>query len=235
MPSGPESIPRRDFLQTRWRYRAGEHVTLLGPTGSGKTHLTWQLLQVSATPRVPAVVLAMKPRDATTTKWSKTLGYRVTRQWPPARLPFRAKPSGYTLWPRHTFDPDIDDAEHERIFRKAVMDSYRNGDRIVVCDELLAAMDLHLERSLRAGWTRGRSMGMGLWGGTQKPTHIPTYGYNQASHLFIAYDPDKRSRDRFNEIGGLDSDLLRNWVCALGKHEFLYIRRDGPAICVVEK
>ena len=59
------SFPRDDFLSRRWRYRAGEHVTILGPTGSGKTYLGYQLLEKVATPKLPGIVLVMKPRDAT--------------------------------------------------------------------------------------------------------------------------------------------------------------------------
>lgn len=227
-----ETIGRGDFLRERWQYRAGEHVTILGPTGSGKTFLEWQLVQVTATPRLPAVVLAMKPRDATTKSWAQRLHLRVVQSWPPA--PTIRKPVGWVLWPRHTFNPDVDDAIHSQVFRACLQDSYRRGNRIVVVDELLAAKDLDLERMTRALWTRGRSMGTGLWGGSQKPTHIPTFAYGQASHLFLFKDPDKRSRDRFDEIGGLDPGQLKDWVIGLKKYQCLYVRRDGPAVCVVD-
>jgi hypothetical protein len=78
-------------------------------------------------------------------------------------------------------------------------------------------------------------MGAGLWAGTQQPFHIPTHAYRQAEHLFIAKDPDKRSRERYDEIGGLDSGTVRAWVLALRKHQFLYLRRSGPAVCIVDK
>lgn len=226
---------REEFLSERWAYGAGEHVTVLGPTGSGKTHLLWQLVEKTAHPEVPAVVLAMKPKDSTASKWGRQLEFRTVRDWPPSRNLFRAKPSGWMLWPKHTFDVDIDDDAHERIFGNALHDSYRRGNRIVVVDELLAATDLHLERRMRALWTRGRSMGTGLWGGTQKPTNIPTYAYGQAQHLFLFNDPDRRSRDRFDEIGGQDSRELKSWVVGLGEHQCLYVRRQGGRVCIIDK
>ena len=231
----PITLARTEFLRHYWEYAAGEHVTVLGPTGSGKTQLQWELLNVTATVRVPAVVLSMKPRDVTTSRWARRMKLRTVRSWPPPRrLPGQAYPRGWVVWPRHSFDIDMDDAAHKRIYRDVLQESYRHGDRIVVVDEILAATDLGLEKIMRAGWTRGRSMGMGLWGGSQKPTHIPTWAYNQAEHLFLFRDPDKRSRDRFDEIGGMDSGQLKVWVNSLRKYQCLYVRRTGPAVCVID-
>ena len=233
------TLPRQEFLEHYWDYRAGEHVTFLGPTGSGKTHLKWQLLSYTATPEVPATVLATKPKDATTKRWSKTLGYATTRTWPPVPNPvrrmFHGKPRGRVLWPAHTFDPDRDDANHYRQFSTYLRDAYKRGNQIVDVDEMLDMVDLDLERECRTLWTRGRSMGAGLWAGTQQPFHIPTHAYRQCEHLFIAKDPDRRSQQRYDEIGGFDPGLLRSWVMSLDKHQFLYARRSGPVVCVVDK
>jgi hypothetical protein len=117
-----------------------------------------------------------------------------------------------------------------------MLDCYKRGNRIVFCDEAYGlSNELGLNRELVTLWTRGRSMRTGIWAASQKPTHIPLHAYNQAEHLFLANDPDKRARDRFSEIGGVDPDLLKATVPQLEKHEWLYVRRDGPVMCVVEK
>jgi hypothetical protein len=230
-----ETFGREEFLKERWHYQTGQHVTILGPTGSGKTHLMWQLLEHTANPQVPAVILAMKPRDTTTESWMKKLKYKKVGTWPPIHKLFTEKPAGYVVWPPHSFDAEQDDWNHEVIFRGVFNDCYRRGDRILVCDEILATKDLNLNREMVRGWTRGRSMGMGLWGGSQRPFDVPLYAYGQAEHLFIANDPDHRSRKRYSEIGGFDGSVVASWVHALKKHQFLYIGREGPVVCVVDK
>lgn len=231
-----EVIPREEFLSRRWVYRPGEHVTLLAPTGGGKTYLAAQLLDHALTGRLRAVALVMKPRDKTAAMFAKRLKLRVVRTWPPMPSIWQPQPRGWVLWPKHRFDPQYDDLHLHREFRKALLDSYKKGDRIIFGDEVAGLVDdLGLERELKAIWSRGRSMGAGLWSATQRPSHIPLLAYNSAEHLFLAYDPDKRNQDRFSEIGGVDPALVKSTVLELGKWQWLYIRRSDRAMCIVDK
>lgn len=232
------SFPRDDFLNRRWRYRPGEHVTILGPTGCGKTWLGYQLLEKAATPKLPAVVLVMKPRDKTVVDWSKSAGFRTVRSWPPPPKIqwFEQKPPGYVLWPKHSFDPARDDYVLHVQFRRAILDCYKRGRRILFADEAWGLVnELKLERELVTLWTRGRSMECGLWTASQKPTHIPLHAYSMAEHLFLHNDPDERNRERFAEIGGVDPKLVKAIVASLDLHQWLYLRRADRAMCIVQK
>jgi hypothetical protein len=234
-----EVVDRKEFLYERFDYTTGQHVTFLGPTQAGKTTLAFGLLKAVATPEVPAYVIVLKPRDRVVTDWAKTAKFRVIRDYPPPpNLTKFVKPPGYIVWPRHTFDEDprIDDARLGIVFSRTLAGLYKKGDVIVFADEVFGlSNELGLDRRLNTIWSRGASMGCGLWASSQRPYSIPQLAYGSAEHLFLANDPDKRSRDRYGEIGGIDPDLVKELTSKLEKYQWLYVRRTGPEICIVDK
>lgn len=237
---------RGEFLIRRWRYKPGEHVAFIAPTQDGKTTLAYQVLQQTAGPALPVIVLVMKPRDPTPAAWTRHLGYTETPTWPPKKQwPWQDKPSGHTLWPRHTFVVEVDNAHLSDEFSKAVRYAYQRGDCILFADEvygIVAELD-GLQNDLIAIWSRGGGMGTGLWAATQRPAGsaghgVPGFMYSNSAHLFFGRDPDARSRQRYGEIGGIDPKLLEATVMALKKYQFAYVNkgdaRGGPYICVVD-
>jgi len=240
-------IDREDFLANYWSYEPGEHVSFIQPTGGGKTHLAFQLLQ--RTP-IPATALVMKPRDPVPASWTQRLGWREIPHWPPpARLPWQPKSDSYTLWPHQSLvDLEADENHLHDQFERALLDTYRKGDRIIFADEVAGLCELKLQRHLRALWMRGSGMGAGLWAATQKPSGdqggapVPTYLYSAPSHLFLGHDQTAANRKRFNEIGGVDGHVVEDAVMNLRLHpvktnagvtkhvsEQLYIRKGGPS------
>lgn len=222
-----------------WAYRPGEHVSIIGPTDSGKTYLAHQLLGVTATPQLPAIDLVMKPKDQTSKKFARSNRFRIVRDWPvsPVESVWRPKkPAGFVVWPKHKFDPDFDDTEHNEIFRRAILDSYKRGNRILFADEMYSLtreLQPGLTREVVAVWTKGRSMGCGLWAATQRPRDVPQHMYSAAEHLFLAFDPNKKSIERYGEIGGVSPKIVESVTSALPKRHWLYIRRSDRTMCVV--
>lgn len=235
--TGIVRVTRDEFLQDCWDYEPWQHVTILGPSQCGKTTLGYQLLDITATPQTPAIIFVMKPRDRTVTKWMKALDFRRTRTWPPTPSVFKArKPRGYVLWPRFVFDPERDNPELRRQFRRCILDSYQKGHRILFADETYSLSDeLDLDEELVTVWTKGSSMDCSMWAASQRPSHIPLWAYSMATHLFIARDPDRRARQRYGEISGVDPKLVDMTVMQLARHEFLYIRQYDGSMCIVEK
>jgi hypothetical protein len=80
-------------------------------------------------------------------------------------------------------------------------------------------------------------MDTALWAASQRPAYIPTWAYSQSTHFFISYDPDKRSRKRYEEISGVDPDIIREGTEALGEYEWLYVKAAGrrSTVCIVSK
>lgn len=227
---------REEFLSERLDLQPDEGVTIVGPTGSGKTWLAWQMLGRTATPKNPAVVMLRKPVDYATSKYARELGFRVERDWPPAWKPFQTAPSGWLVHPRTRFDPDIDRPHKAAVFRRAMLDSYRRGRRRVYIDDAYGISEiLKLREVVVELLTEIRAMDGSMMLAFQKPSHVPQWAFNNAEHLLLFHDPDRRNRIRFAEIGGIDSDLVQETVMGLKRHQALYIRRDGPAACIVDR
>lgn len=232
-------VNRKVFLNYAWSYQPGEHVTILGPTNSGKTTLGYQLLQHSATPELPGVVMVMKPRDSTALKWNRSLGFKIIHTWQGRKLPWNAKKPGWTLWPKHTLtNIDADDRNLHEQFKAALSGSYAEGNKIVFADEVYGLeSDLDLGQQLKAIWTRGRSMGCGLWAASQRPAYISQYAYGNASHLFLHRDSNRRDRSRYDEIGGaVNPGVVKAVLTVLPRHHFLYLRPyadNGPEMLIV--
>lgn len=226
---------RDDFLTQVWDYGAGDCVTVLAPYGGGKTVLSYQLLGMSATQKLPAVVMVMKPKDKEVTAWTKRLDFQRVYDWPPPRARvFQEKPRGWTLWPRHSYDPALDEPRHRAIFRRAILDSYKKGGRILFADETYSLEEeLGLTTELRTVWTKGRSQPCGLWAASQRAAYISRWAF-QAQHLFLANDPDEDAQRRLSEIGGsVNPGQVRYILPRLELFEFLYINRDQRAMCIV--
>lgn len=237
-------IPRDVFLRDYWRYEPGEHVTVIGKTGSGKTYLSFELLGASISPKLPGVVLVMKPRDETVDRWQRRLKLKRIATWPPPLVRrYYEPPRGWVLWPK-LGDLDRDDIVLRREFEKCFKESYaqaarKNGQpRAIFADEIVGvSKDLGLERQVKGLWMRGRSVGIGVWAATQRPFDAPLLAYQAAEHLFLAAEPDDRNRKRLAEIGGFDSRLLEQLVHPdsrlLRQHEFLYLGRSNHVMAII--
>lgn len=242
----PETIGRQDFCQSYFDYKAGEHAVFAGPTQSaGKTTLAFQLLEYTATPKLPAYIAVSKPKDKVTEHEGKRLGYRFVKTWPvPARVQdmwAENKPSGFVIWPDFgDIDADVDRAA--KVTSDLLKDRYAKGVKdeagiLVMDDTVVKSKLLGLDRYMTTHIAMAGAMKLGGWYFVQKPTgsgDAAIWAYGNSEHIFISRDRDKRNRIRYDQIGGFDSHQVDEISKRLRPYQFLYLKRTGNYICVVD-
>lgn len=251
--SQPQHLTRSQFLGEAFSYKPGEHLSLISPTGSGKTHFAYQLLEQAMwqNPELSVVSLMPKPADPTTEDYAHKLNLRIIDDWPPRKKLLQDDPDGYVLWPKHARNLPPDE-RNERIgatLRKGLDAQYWSGDSITFCDDAhSAAVLMKLNPYLETTWINGRAGGSALWAATQKPSgtlgtgSVSSFMYSATTHLFLAKDNDERNIKRFGEIGGINprliEDIVRNLrIMNVNGHnvsEQLYIDMRGPYFAIIE-
>lgn len=213
------------YFQRSWHQ--GEHVSYIGPTGSGKTTLALAILPI----RRYVLALATKPKDATMDRLHRADRWPIIKDWPPRRLAPSA--TRVILWPPFRSPADV--ANQQVVMHRAITEAFTAGGWTIFADELFYLCKyLGLQRTLEMVWTQGRSVGITLVGGTQRPAHVPLLAYDQATHLFFWRDNDETNLRRISGLGGLNSQAIRRTVAALPKHHALYLNtRTGETAQVL--
>lgn len=238
-------IPRRDFAENYFDYKAGEHVVFGGPTRKGKTTLAFDLLEHCATPELPAYVAVSKPTDPTTEAAGKRLGFRRVQDWPPPHQVselWDGRPAGYLIWPKFG-DIDSDVNRSAYVTSRLIRDRYAAGARrrrgrgiLVMDDTMVKSRLLGLDGEMTTVLAMAGAMGLGQWTFVQKPTdsgRAAIWSYGASEHLFLTKDPDRKNRTRYDEIGGFDTKTVAEATRELRPFEFLYLNRTGGYMCIV--
>lgn len=213
----PESLSWPNAM-IRMNWVHGEHVTLIGPTGRGKTELLIELIR----PHVWVIFLSTKRVDKTLTPLRK-MGYRIIRNGhelnPDVDNRFVVKPS----WPSN-LNAEQQNEYHRRIFDNVLHRAFRQTGWIVVIDELeYLYKHLKITASLDRLLTQGRSQGNSVFCGTQRPKNVTLHAYEQARHLFIWTQSDLTNVTRAAELTGINKKEIVPIVRSLGPHDVLYV------------
>lgn len=238
---GPLTAPPRipwPSLQARLErdWRPGEHVTIVAPTGHGKTHLGLTLAELSRY----VLVLATKRKDPLVADLAGR-GYLIA---PNVDAVLWAESEPVTprvvVWPQ--FGEKVGARERLQLQAGAIREvldwADKTGGWTILADETMWLHDnLRLERELNTVWFQGRTQGLSLVALAQRPSRVPRLAFSQATYLFVGKYTDKRDIDTLREISSsVPRDLIERGIRALSKpaHEFLFIDtvRDEVAIVV---
>lgn len=224
----PEQLPWGDVL-ARVDWQQGEHVTLIGPTGAGKTTAALALLAERERRRGHVLTILTKPRDPVA-KRLRGRGYESTRAWPP---PYRR--SKIILWPKQERLGQT--AEQRQVVSDALDGVFADGAWCVYIDELFWLTNrLKLDAKLRDLWLQGRSLGVTLVASGQRPRNLPVEAYSSSSHLLLWQTNDDDDLKRIAGLGAASTAEVRDAVSSLDfrGHEVLWVDTRGGDLFVTK-
>lgn len=223
-PTLAESVPARSWSEftDQWQWAQGEHLTVIGPTKSGKTTLVSELLRPALRCSPYVCIFASKRRDPLFDDYEKR-GYKKLRKWvvsEPELMPrvlLAPKIAGFSSIPKQA-----------EAFREAMDAILRQGGWTLVLNEArYIASHLGLTKEYEVALHQGRTEGVTVVSEAQRPRHLPLLAYDQATHLFFFRNPDTQSLRRLGEIGGaFDARAIQATVARLPFHHFLYVHTE---------
>ena len=202
-------------------WRVGDHATVIGDTGSGKTYL---LANALLPLREFVVVFVTKEDKRDTALWTRA-GYHIIRT---AKGIDDTRFSRFVLQPRYAQQA----VEGWRLFERV----YRQGRWTIVVDEFLLAERLGLREQIERLLTQGRSDAITVVVGQQRPVITSRFALSQSTHVIsFRIDGDdaktlgERTTSRIlpyvNENYNRSRTRNEDGVELLGDHQFVYYHR----------
>jgi DNA polymerase III delta prime subunit len=200
----------RHFQRT---WKQGEHVAVVGPTGCGKTTLLSHILPC----RTYVVVLVTKAHDDVLAK--QFPGFERIEHWPPAQWQKKI-----LLWPKKDKTIRGTVVKQRDVFRHALDAIFNDRNWCVVFEEqhyLCKKLGLSIENEMYLH--QGRSSGLSVVNGTQRPAWVPVVTYDSSTHAFVWNTGFEADRKRLADLGGIQRRSFETNMGNLARHEFIYV------------
>lgn len=225
-----------EILRAPWRevapelvdeWEQGQHVILLGKTGSGKTTLALELIRQRVRRRgAYAVSLVTKARDAT----SRKTGWPIVRAWPPTYAQMQTH--HVIFWPPYTRPSTARQSTGPAVthFLDELM---LEGGWTLFVDEMAYLVEtLGLRHVLDEYWNGGRSSGLSLIAGTQRPYWLSRSAVSQGDWVICFKINDEDDRKRAAQILGGNRYIPA--IAGLRRHECLIVRTLNDRAVITE-
>ncbi len=221
-----EKVPWPEFLH-RFRWHQGEHLCAIGPTEEGKTTTLSPLLQR----RRFVCVFVTKLHDETFRKHYPKSEWDIVDNIDQLR-PDMEK---VLLWPRPVYKVRngkqvkdlVKTAEKQAdVFSDAINVLFFQKGWCVVFDEQHYICEfLGLRKLNTMLMHQGRSSGITVVNGTQRPSWVPVVMYSSSTHGLIWKNTEKTDVQRLQGFNGVEPVDMKENLFDLEKHEFIYIAK----------
>lgn len=196
----------REPLRTPFPWQPGEHIAIVGDTGSGKSTLASEILLN----RRYLIVLKSKPDEVT---------YQaIITQDADDMLDPDPKMQRLLLYPKRQYQAFE--------FGQALEYAWNQGGWTVYIDELLFLDRLGLREPIENLLTQGRSKGISVVVGMQRPSQVTRFAIGEAKHC-ISFSLEGRDASIMGEASGKSMELV---VGMLGLHQFAWFYRPTKSI-----
>lgn len=214
-------------------FQQGDHVAVIGPTGSGKTHIAFEVADI----RAYVILVALKPQDPLIEDARKKGYYLI----PGNKLEIEYV-DGRPLHPKVIYWPRLSQVSqrrlpaeallsaekelHKQLVRGAIGYVRKNKRWTLILDEgTWVCRDLNLQRDVDSALMHFRSLEASVIILGQRPSWMGRYVLSSPTHLFLFSTNDANDRKSLGEISGVDTRLVQDIVGSLDfrRHEVLYI------------